>query len=134
MLTELAQPCDKNGAIPRNMTGLAAQLKKAGYATHQVGKWDAGMATPDHTPRGRGFNESLCYFEHKNDFWSKGIMQSECLAHGAPFSVLRDLWEANASYEGPARIVDGEYEELTFRRRALQLLLAHVHRRAIPLG
>ena len=50
VLTVLSSPCDENGAIPRNMTGIAAVLKKAGYATHQVGKWDAGMATPSHTP------------------------------------------------------------------------------------
>ena len=35
VLTQLSSPCDKNGAIPRDMTGVAAQLKTAGYATHQ---------------------------------------------------------------------------------------------------
>jgi hypothetical protein len=30
-----------------------ADMKEAGYTTHQVGKWDAGMATLDHTPKGR---------------------------------------------------------------------------------
>jgi arylsulfatase I/J len=38
VLTQLSSPCDMNGAIPRNMTGVAAQLKKGGYATHHVGK------------------------------------------------------------------------------------------------
>jgi arylsulfatase A-like enzyme len=47
-------PVSGFAGVPRNMTGLAAQLKKAGYATHMVGKWDAGMATPDHSPEGRG--------------------------------------------------------------------------------
>lgn len=49
-------PVSGYSAIPRNMTGLATKLKGGGYATHQVGKWDAGMATPDHTPMGRGFD------------------------------------------------------------------------------
>ena len=40
------------------MTGIATKLKAAGYATHQVGKWHAGGATPDHIPTGRGFE--LC--------------------------------------------------------------------------
>ena len=29
VITTLADPCDANGAIPRNMTGLAAKLKQA---------------------------------------------------------------------------------------------------------
>ncbi len=48
------------------MTGLATKLKTAGYATHMVGKWDAGMATVDHTPAGRGYDTSLIYFHHAN--------------------------------------------------------------------
>ena len=38
--------------IPRNMTGIAEKLREAGYATHQVGKWHAGAATPDHISTG----------------------------------------------------------------------------------
>ena len=48
VLTQLSSPCDHNGAIPRNMTGIAAQLKKAGYSTHQVGKWFVAPS-PAHT-------------------------------------------------------------------------------------
>jgi hypothetical protein len=33
------------------------------------GKWDAGMATPEHTPRGRGYDTSLIYYHHDNDYW-----------------------------------------------------------------
>ena len=61
----LREPEEPNAGVPRNMTGIAEVLKQAGYATHQVGKWDAGMATPKHTPKGRGFETSLGYFEHK---------------------------------------------------------------------
>ena len=39
--------------IPRSMTGLAAVLRRANYSTAAVGKWDAGMATPQHSPRAR---------------------------------------------------------------------------------
>jgi len=41
------------------MTGLASKMKKGGYATVGAGKWDAGMATPDHTMEGRGFDSYL---------------------------------------------------------------------------
>ena len=33
-------PVSGFAAIPRNMTGMAAKMKMAGYSTHQVGKWD----------------------------------------------------------------------------------------------
>ena len=46
------------------VTGIANKLKLAGFATHQIGKWDAGMATPEHTPRGRGYDSSFGYFHH----------------------------------------------------------------------
>ena len=57
--------------IPRNMTTMAMKLKAAGYKTHMAGKWDAGMATEDHTPQGRGYDTSLNYFHHANDVRSR---------------------------------------------------------------
>ena len=80
-----------------SVTGIAAKLKKAGYSTHQVrlrvllqlsspspasadrcvvaavqvGKWDAGMATVDHTPHGRGYDTSFGFFNHDNDYWNE---------------------------------------------------------------
>ena len=35
-------PVGGYAGIPRNMTGMAAVLRRGGYATHFVGKWDAG--------------------------------------------------------------------------------------------
>lgn len=119
----LRNPEAPNAGVPRNMTGIAAVLKGAGYATHQVGKWDAGMATPAHTPRGRGFDSSFGYFEHKNDFWTKGIMQSTCLsvANGS-YGDLTDLWDT----DGPSPLVgSGEYEEAEFRDRVVSIIRQH---------
>ena len=64
-----ADPVSGFSAIARNMTGMATHMKAAGWATAAVGKWDAGMATPDHTPEGRGYDQSLIYFHHANDYW-----------------------------------------------------------------
>lgn len=51
------------------MTGIAEKMKQGGYAAHFAGKWDAGMATQQHTPQGRGYDSSLNYFQHANDYW-----------------------------------------------------------------
>eukprot|EP00931_Biecheleriopsis_adriatica_P120159 TRINITY_DN95289_c0_g1_i1.p1 TRINITY_DN95289_c0_g1~~TRINITY_DN95289_c0_g1_i1.p1 ORF type:complete len:557 (+),score=80.74 TRINITY_DN95289_c0_g1_i1:33-1703(+) len=129
ILTELAGPCDSNGAIPRNMTGIAAVLKRAGYATHQVGKWDAGMATPHHTPKGRGYDTSLNYFSHANWMWS----QREWLGSFDHRPDLQedgviDFWDTDR----PAKHLNGTgYEEYIFRDRMLSIL--HSHDQSKPL-
>ena len=123
VLTQLADPCDPNGAIPRNMTGIAAQLKKAGYATHQVGKWDAGMATPQHTPHGRGYDTSLNYFGHGNWMWTEAEWGGSQNSKGAiPAPGLVDFYDTTH----PADTLNGTgYEEDLFRARMLKILRAH---------
>ena len=47
---------------------IAEVLKhRAGYKTAFFGKWDCGMATMRHTPRGRGYDRALSYFHHMED-------------------------------------------------------------------
>eukprot|EP00403_Amphidinium_massartii_P007749 CAMPEP_0178383854 /NCGR_PEP_ID=MMETSP0689_2-20121128/7215_1 /TAXON_ID=160604 /ORGANISM="Amphidinium massartii, Strain CS-259" /LENGTH=611 /DNA_ID=CAMNT_0020004085 /DNA_START=85 /DNA_END=1920 /DNA_ORIENTATION=+ len=135
VLTQLADPCDSNGAIPRNMTGIAAVLKKAGYSTHQVGKWDAGMATPHHTPKGRGYDTSLSYFGHGNWMWTeREWLGSTSFEHDIPSAnatkagSIVDLWDTDR----PARHLNGTaFEEDIFRDRMLQIL--HDHNQSTPL-
>ena len=122
VITELAGPCDRLGAIPRNMTGLAHQLKRAGYATHQVGKWDAGMATPMHTPHGRGYDTSLNYFGHGNWMWSEAEWGGSEDHGGWPRHGFVDFWDTDR----PAHNLNGTgYEEELFRQRMLSILAAH---------
>ena len=104
--------------IPRNMTGIATKMKLGGYATHQVGKWDAGMATPDHTPQGRGFDTSLNYFSHANDYYTE-------TAGSCEKTKIVDLWDTDK----PASSLNGtgpdNYEEGLFKERALQIIENH---------
>jgi arylsulfatase I/J len=65
-------PMSGFAGIPRNMTGMATKMREAGYQTHAIGKWDAGMATPDHTPLGRGYDSWIGYYQHANDYFTKG--------------------------------------------------------------
>ena len=64
-------PVSGYAGIPRNMTGIATKMKKASYATHMVGKWHAGGATPDHIPTGRGFDTSFGYLCGVNDYYTE---------------------------------------------------------------
>ena len=106
--------------IPRNMTGIGIKMKEGGYATHMVGKWDAGMATPDHTPQGRGFDSSLNYFYHANDFFTEH--------GGGPCNKtpMVDLWATDkpaSSLNGTGP--DGGYEEGLFKEQILQIIQNH---------
>ena len=137
--TSLKNPEDPSSGMPRNMTGLAEHMKAAGYATHYVGKWDVGMATPKHLPTGRGYDTSLHYFEHKNDYWDQSCMQSICcrpfeknLVHydepvveKSKFQnlTITDLWDTHQ----PAYGLNGtDYEELIFLDRMRHIIDAHV--------
>lgn len=110
--------------IPRNMTGMAAKLKSAGYHTVMAGKWDAGMATPTHTPHGRGYDSGLCYFHHANTYWTQGTGDSTC-------GVNYDLYDTTGPAIGliSAGHVDhyneSAYEEAIFHRRMQAEVEAH---------
>ena len=52
------------------------------------------MATPEHTPRGRGYDHSLVYYHHTNDAWTM-VAWSEKQCSGMD---VTDLWMD----EGPA--------------------------------
>jgi arylsulfatase I/J len=116
----------------RNFTGIATKVIAAGYATHQIGKWDVGMGSPDHTPRGRGYNTSLIYFFHEDDYWD----DTSYFTCGN--STIVDLWEHNANgTEGGARTLNNSwtcsqarqdnctYVDDLFLRRVLDVIEAH---------
>jgi arylsulfatase B len=95
-----ADPVSGFAGVPRNMTGIASKMAAAGYKTAMFGKWDAGMATPDHTPHGRGYMRAMNYFAHCNDYWSMADRFRVCNRLNV------DLWrvglEAGGGAEGPA--------------------------------
>ena len=72
---------------------VAAVMKRGGYRTYFSGKWDAGMATFDHTPRGRGYDASLHYFHHENDYWDYTVSECPSPANKSARAGVIDLWE-----------------------------------------
>ena len=129
VVTKLVSPCDINGAIPRNMTGIASKLKEADYATHLVGKWDTGMTTPTHTPKGRGYDSSLTYFSHgnwayTNYAWKGSEDERETIPTDPDVSsdLIVDLWDTGK----PARNLNGTmHEEYLFRNRIASIIRNH---------
>jgi len=106
--------------IPRNMTGIAAKMKSAGYRTHMTGKWDAGMATWDHTPMGRGYETFFGYFHHAEDYWTQRLSDSDWKPDVC--GNLVDLWNTT----GPARDRNGTaYVEEMFTENTMGILDRH---------
>eukprot|EP00947_MAST-08B_sp_MAST-8B-sp1_P005800 g5800.t1 len=128
-------PVSGFSGIPRNMTGLATKLKEAGYACHQIGKWDAGMATVDHTPKGRGYDSSFGYFSHDNDYWTEVIPRgSHCVDSAGTNHSPVDLWDTDHGATHAHGTLDNssgttgsvrDYEEYKFGQRALDVIAAH---------
>lgn len=128
-----ADPVGGFQGIPRNMTALGDVLRRAGYRTAVVGKWDAGMATPEHTPRGRGFERGLVYFHHGNDYFSYhgGVCQLSLEMRGrGGRPQLIDLWATDELLraEGPASVPprpERQYEEDLFTAEAVAIIESH---------
>lgn len=85
--------------IPREMTGIGSKLKGAGYSTHFLGKWDAGMATPEHTPLGRGFDTFLGTLESVSDYWSEDHSHEKWVVDACG-NEFKDFSLYNATYRG----------------------------------
>ena len=111
-------PISGFAGIPRNMTGIASKLKDAGYATHQVGKWHAGGATPDHLPTGRGFDTSFGYFNAANDYYTE--VDGKC--NGTP---IVDLWDTDKPATGVNGTGPDNYEDALFAERVMQVIKNH---------
>lgn len=116
--TGLGSPCDDNTGISQNMTGMAEKMKLAGYTTAMAGKWDAGMATPAHTPHGRGYDSSLNYFSHKNDFWSQANMQTCCESD----QTIIDFWRTD---HGASDVNNTDYSEFLYQRELVGIIEQH---------
>ena len=52
------------------MTGLGQVMRTGGYATHFIGKWDAGHLSWCQTPAARGYDSFVGYLAHAIDYWT----------------------------------------------------------------
>ena len=107
---------------------------------HQVGKWDAGMATVDHTPHGRGYDTSFGYFHHDNDYWNEHVGAFVDLYNETEHTTWAGPGPAFKPTDGAAYGLNGscdgyhgcgmtgpeeEYEEFKFKGRVLEIIGDH---------
>ena len=59
--------------LPLNQTTIANELKKGGYSTHAVGKWDLGMFKWGYTPTYRGFDTFYGYYSAGEDYYTHSV-------------------------------------------------------------
>jgi|EP01046_Picozoa_sp_COSAG06_P009571 hypothetical protein len=50
------------------------------------------MATPDHTPHGRGYEDSLLYFHHMNDYYDSTYENPSGICDGTTRPVRTALF------------------------------------------
>ena len=87
------------------------------------------MATPQHIPRGRGFSDSLVYFHHENDYFTR--RQGSCTVNTSdpeqPTQHLPcvDLWSDDAPAHALNASSGDTYEEYIFKAEALRVIEAH---------
>ena len=85
---------------------------------HMVGKWHAGGATHDHTPTGRGFDDSFGYLNGANDYYTE--VDGECNK-----TKIVDLWDTDKPATGVNGTGPDKYEEALFAERVLQVVTNH---------
>ena len=111
-LRNASDPVSGYAGIPKSMTGVASVLSAspANYSAHMTGKWDAGMATPQHTPMGRGYSSWLGYYHHANDYYTEGLPLQATGNINVCLNQFTDLWGPG---QGPAIQSQGHgaYEE-----------------------
>ena len=56
--------------LPSDTDTLAEVLKRAGYATHAIGKWHLGFESWAETPIGRGFDSYVGYLNGGEDYYT----------------------------------------------------------------
>ena len=84
------------------------------------------LATPDHTPKGRGFDSSFGYFHHANDYFTETA--GKCQGCN-----ITDLWNTDSLAHGENGTGPDHYEEGLFKEKLALLNVVNNHDPSTPL-
>eukprot|EP00035_Acanthoeca_spectabilis_P030436 m.9413 g.9413 ORF g.9413 m.9413 type:complete len:541 (-) comp4173_c0_seq2:103-1725(-) len=112
----------RGGGIHRNMTTLADKMKTAGYTTHLVGKWHAGMSHPRLVPGARGFDESLGYLAGSEDHWLHTDGGPTCGSKNKTAACCVDMFNTTQPVLDAKARYTGVYNGFIFTERAVEII------------
>ena len=122
-----SDPVSGYAGIPLNMTALPAKLRSAGYNTVASGKMHLDLATPVHTPLGRGYQHSLVYLDGANDYYTSetgdwcGAPTVDLWQDAGPALGLNNSLNCSQSWQPPSCV----YEDALFTDFALARIAEH---------
>ncbi|XP_065888129.1 arylsulfatase B-like [Dysidea avara] len=111
----LARQVITNGhpfGVPLNQTTIANELKRGGYSTHSVGKWDLGMHKWEYTPTYRGFDSFYGYYDADEDYYTHSV---------GPFERALDF----RNNTKPVSDQNGTYSTFLFTEAVEQAIAKH---------
>ena len=108
-----------SATVDLRMHTIADKLASAGYTTGMAGKWHAGHFVMEQTPKGRGFNTSLGYFNGACDHWTQEDGEDGCQKQTG--LATTDLWNTDR----PGFSLNGTYGDLMYVGRAVETITSH---------
>ena len=114
---------DGNAQHISNFTSLGGLMKREGFETHAIGKWDVGHVVKETTPTFKGFDSFLGYYmacNHDLYYHSTGYCDGDDRG-----TVPTDFSENVGDKVGPAKGRNGTYSTRIFSARAVKLIQTH---------
>jgi arylsulfatase A-like enzyme len=106
---------NKGHTIPEGVKMIPAMLAKAGYVSHQVGKWHLGNQKSWQLPFRRGFNSSFGYLGSVNDYYTQHQTADSWPCDGI------DLWRTDR----PAKDEDGVFSLPLYGNEVKRIIKTH---------
>lgn len=113
-----------NWSVPLGHDYLPQGLKKLGYGTHMIGKWNIGHCNELYMPWSRGFDTFLGYFTDGVDYTQHVPDETPTYTVGSTSYTLRDMYtfDKRGAVARNASAAVGTYTTALFTDRATMLL------------